>query len=112
MGSGRQWMPWIHIEDEVGLIDFLLQHEECRGPYNACAPNPVRNAEFARTLARVLHRPALLPAPACVLRLALGEMSDLLLGGQHLQPQRTLDAGYQFRFPDLEAALTDLLGRH
>ncbi len=112
MGSGRQWMPWIHIEDEVGLIDFLLQHEECRGPYNACAPNAVRNAEFARTLGRVLHRPALLPAPACVLRLALGEMSDLLLGGQHLQPQRTLDAGYQFRFPDLEAALTDLLGRH
>lgn len=112
MGSGRQWMPWIHIEDEVGLIDFLLQHEECRGPYNACAPNAVRNAEFARTLGRVLHRPALLPAPACVLRLAFGEMSDLLLGGQHLQPQRTLDAGYQFRFPDLEAALADLLGRH
>ncbi|MCY1180097.1 hypothetical protein D9M73_205250 [compost metagenome] len=60
----------------------------------------------------MLHRPALLPAPACVLRLAFGEMSDLLLGGQHLQPRRTLDAGYQFRFPDLEAALADLLGRH
>lgn len=112
MGSGRQWMPWIHLEDEVGLIDFLLHHEECRGPYNACAPNPVRNAEFARTLGRVLHRPALLPAPACVLRLALGEMAGLLLGGQHLQPQRTLDAGYRFRFPDLEAALADLLARH
>lgn len=112
MGSGRQWMPWIHLEDEVGLIDFLLHHEECRGPYNACAPNPVRNAEFARTLGRVLHRPVLLPAPACVLRLALGEMAGLLLGGQHLQPQRTLDAGYRFRFPDLEAALADLLARH
>ncbi len=112
MGSGRQWMPWIHLEDEVGLIDFLLHHEDCRGPYNACAPNPVRNAEFARTLGRVLHRPALLPAPACVLRLALGEMAGLLLGGQHLQPQRTLDAGYRFRFPDLEAALADLLARH
>ncbi|MBV2132634.1 TIGR01777 family oxidoreductase [Pseudomonas sp. MAP12] len=112
MGSGRQWMPWIHLDDEVGLIDFLLQHEECRGPYNACAPNALRNAEFAATLGRVLHRPALLPAPACVLRLALGEMSDLLLGGQHLQPRRTLDAGYHFRFPDLEAALVDLLGRH
>ncbi len=112
MGSGRQWMPWIHLDDEVGLIDFLLQHEECRGPYNACAPHAVRNAEFAATLARVLHRPALLPAPACVLRLALGEMADLLLGGQHLQPRRTLDAGYRFRFPDLEAALADLLGRH
>ncbi|MCQ4347545.1 TIGR01777 family oxidoreductase [Pseudomonas stutzeri] len=112
MGSGRQWMPWIHIEDEVGLIDFLLRHEDCRGPYNACAPNPVRNAEFAATLGRVLHRPACLPAPAFLLRLALGEMSDLLLGGQHLKPQRTLDAGYRFRFPDLEAALTDLLARH
>ncbi len=112
MGSGRQWMPWIHLEDEVGLIDFLLHHEECRGPYNACAPNPVRNAEFARTLGRVLHRPALLPAPACVLRLALGEMSGLLLGGQHLQPRRALEAGYRFRFPDLDAALADVLGRH
>lgn len=112
MGSGRQWMPWIHIADEVGLIDFLLQHEGCSGPYNACAPNPVRNAEFARTLGRVLHRPALLPAPACVLRLALGEMAGLLLGGQHLQPRRTLEAGYRFRFPELEAALTDLLARH
>lgn len=112
MGSGRQWMPWIHMEDEIGLIDFLLQHEECRGPYNACAPNSVRNAEFASTLARVLHRPALLPVPACVLRLALGEMAILLLGGQHLQPQRALEAGYRFRFTDLEAALTDLLGPH
>lgn len=112
LGSGRQWMPWIHIDDEVGLIDFLLQHEECRGPYNACAPNPVRNAEFTRILARVLHRPALLPAPAYMLRLVFGEMAGLLLGGQHLQPQRTLEAGYQFRFPHLETALSDLLGSH
>jgi uncharacterized protein (TIGR01777 family) len=112
MGSGRQWMPWIHLDDEVGLIDFLLQHEDCRGPYNACAPNPARNVDFARSLARVLHRPALLPAPACVLRLAFGEMAGLLLGGQHLQPRRALDAGYQFRFPDLEPALADLLVRH
>lgn len=112
MGNGRQWMPWIHMEDEVGLIDFLLRHEDCRGPYNGCSPNPVRNADFARTLGRVLHRPACLPAPAWALRLLLGEMSDLLLGGQHLQPRRALEAGYRFRFPDLEAALTDLLARH
>lgn len=112
LGSGRQWMPWIHLDDEVGLIDFLVHHEDCRGPYNGCAPNPVRNAEFARTLARVLRRPALLPAPAGLLRLAFGEMSGLLLGGQHLLPRRTLEAGYHFRFPDLEAALVDLLGRH
>lgn len=112
LGSGRQWMPWIHLDDEVGLIDFLVHHDDCRGPYNGCAPNPVRNAEFAATLARVLHRPALLPAPAGLLRLAFGEMSGLLLGGQHLLPRRTLEAGYRFRFPDLEAALVDLLDRH
>ena len=112
MGSGRQWMPWIHLEDEVGLIDFLLQHQECSGPYNACAPGPVRNAEFAAVLGRVLRRPTLLPAPACMLRLVFGELAGLLLGGQHLQPRRALDAGYRFRFTDLEAALTDLLGSH
>ncbi len=111
LGSGRQWMPWIHLDDEVGLIDFLLQHEDCAGPYNACAPQTVRNAEFTRALARALHRPACLPAPAWALRLALGELSGLLLGGQHLQPRRALEAGYRFRFPDLDAALADLLGR-
>ena len=71
----------------------------------------MRNAEFTRALARALHRPACLPAPAWALRLALGEMSGLLLGGQHLQPRRALEAGYRFRFPDLDAALADLLGR-
>ena len=112
LGSGRQWMPWIHLDDEVGLIDFLLQHDDCRGPYNACAPQAVRNAEFTRALGRALHRPACLPAPAWALRLVLGEMSVLLLGGQHLQPRRALEAGYRFRFPDLDAALADVLGRH
>ncbi|MCL7461765.1 TIGR01777 family oxidoreductase [Pseudomonas sp. NW5] len=112
LGSGRQWMPWIHLDDEVGLIDFLFTHEACRGPYNACAPGAVRNAEFTQALARVLKRPALLPAPAFMLRLVFGEMSVLLLGGQHLAPRRVLDAGYTYRFPDLEPALADLLGRH
>lgn len=112
MGSGRQWMPWIHLDDEVGLIDFLLHQEDCRGAYNACSPNPVRNAEFTRILGQVLKRPTLLPAPAFALRLVLGEMSGLLLGGQHLEPRRTLDAGYHFRFPELQAALADLLAAH
>ena len=112
LGDGRQWMSWIHIADQIALIDFLLQQEQASGPYNACAPEPVRNADFARALGRVLHRPALLPAPAFVLRLALGELAGLLLGGQRASPVRLQEAGFAFRFTDLDAALDDILGRH
>ncbi|MEX6501746.1 TIGR01777 family oxidoreductase [Pseudomonas zhanjiangensis] len=112
VGDGRQWMSWIHIADQIALIDYLLQQEQASGPYNACAPQPVRNAEFASALGRVLHRPTLLPAPAFILRLAFGEMAGLLLGGQRAQPARLLEAGFRFRFTDLDAALADLLGRH
>nr|WP_233176962.1 TIGR01777 family oxidoreductase [Ralstonia sp. ASV6] len=109
LGSGRQWMPWIHLDDEVGLIDFLLQREDCRGVFNACAPHVVCNTEFSRALARAVHRPMLFCVPAWVLRIALGEMSILLLGSQHVEPRRAMEAGYRFRFPYLEGALTDLL---
>jgi uncharacterized protein (TIGR01777 family) len=109
LGDGQQWMPWIHLEDQVSLIDFLLNHEECRGPFNACAPQAVRNITFTQTLARSLHRPALLPAPAWALRLALGEMSVLLLGGQRLQPQRAQTAGFTWRYGNLQEALHQLL---
>lgn len=112
LGNGRQWMSWIHLADQVALIDFLLQQEQASGPYNACAPQPVRNLEFARALGRALHRPARLPAPAFVLRVTLGELSGLLLGGQRALPVRLLDAGFRFRFTDLDAALADVLGRH
>src|SRR5690606_14846599 len=81
LGDGRQWMPWIHLTDQIEAMDFLLQHGDARGPYNACAPSPVRNAEFARTLGQALSRPAILPAPAFALRAGLGEMAELLLGG-------------------------------
>src|SRR5690606_22113404 len=111
MGSGRQWMPWIHLQDQIALIDFLLCHPDAQGPYNACSPQPVRNREFAQALSRVLHRPAVLPVPAMALRL-LGEMSGLLLGGQQAVPERLQAAGFTFRFNDLDAALADLLGRH
>lgn len=110
LGSGRQWMSWIHIDDEVGLIDYLISNLECQGPYNACAPQPVRNADFTRALAQHLHRPAILPAPAVALRTLLGELSGLLLGSQHVLPRRAGEAGYRFRFIELDAALTDLLG--
>ncbi|MFI7865459.1 TIGR01777 family oxidoreductase [Ectopseudomonas khazarica] len=109
LGDGRQWMPWIHIADQIALIDFLLQHADARGPYNACAPIPARNAEFTRALGQALSRPTLLPAPAFVLRAALGEMSELLLGGQRALPRRLLEAGFSFRFTHLDVALVDLL---
>ncbi|UVO19869.1 TIGR01777 family oxidoreductase [Stutzerimonas stutzeri] len=109
IGSGRQWMPWIHLDDEIGLIDFLLHQPQARGPYNACAPQPVRNADFARTLGRALHRPALLPVPAAVLKLSLGELSGLLLGGQRALPARAQAEGFVFHFDSLDVALADLL---
>ena len=109
LGSGQQWMPWIHLDDQVALFDHLLQHDACSGPFNACAPEAVRNTEFTQTLARTLGRPAVLPAPAWVLRLALGEMSVLLLGGQRLVPRRTQGAGFAWRYPQLATALGQLL---
>jgi uncharacterized protein (TIGR01777 family) len=111
IGNGRQWMPWIHINDQIALIDFLLHRNEASGPYNACAPKPVRNREFAKTLADVLHRPAFMPMPALALRVGLGELSLLLLGGQKAVPARLLEAGFTFQFTDLRAALDDLSSR-
>ncbi|QZP33523.1 TIGR01777 family oxidoreductase [Pseudomonas sp. DR48] len=111
LGSGRQWMPWIHIEDQIALIDFLLHRNDASGPYNACAPKPVRNSEFAKTLGSVLHRPAFMPMPALALKVCLGELSSLLLGGQKALPVRLLEAGFTFQFTDLRAALDDLSSR-
>lgn len=112
LGDGRQWMPWIHIADQIGLMDFLLQQGDASGPYNACAPIAVRNAEFSKALGQALSRPTLLPAPAFVLRAVLGEMSELLLGGQRAVPTRLLEAGFSFRFTHLDVALVDLLSHH
>jgi hypothetical protein len=111
IGNGRQWMPWIHINDQIALIDFLLHRNEASGPYNACAPKPVRNREFAKTLAGVLHRPSFMPMPALALKVGLGELSLLLLGGQKAVPARLLEAGFTFQFTDLRAALDDLSSR-
>jgi len=107
-GNGRQWMPWIHIDDEIALIDFLLRQPAAHGPYNACSPQPVRNAEFAKALGRSLRRPAILPVPSQALRLGLGELSGLILGGQKAIPARLQAAGFRFRFVKLDAALADL----
>ncbi|MBA1238383.1 TIGR01777 family protein [Pseudomonas kunmingensis] len=109
LGNGRQWMPWIHIEDQIALIDFLLRQPAASGPYNACAPEPVRNADFTRSLGRALSRPTVLPVPAAILKPMLGELAGLLLGGQHVSPQRLQEEGFSFRFSDLDSALADLL---
>ncbi|WP_287810533.1 TIGR01777 family oxidoreductase [Pseudomonas sp.] len=111
IGNGRQFMPWVHIDDQIALIDFLVHKADASGPYNACAPEPVRNREFARRLGRALHRPAFMPLPGLVLRATLGEMSDLLLGGQRARPVRLLAEGFGFRFNDLQTALDDLARR-
>jgi uncharacterized protein (TIGR01777 family) len=109
LGNGRQWMSCIHVEDVAGLILHAIETETVAGPLNAVLPEPVRNAHFTRALARAAHRPAILPAPAFALKLALGELSSLLLDSQRVLPEAALASGYAFRFPTLEAAATDVL---
>ena len=109
LGSGRQAVPWIHIEDVVEAIAFLLASPEAEGPYNLTAPGGVSNRQLSSALGKALRRPALMPAPAFALRLALGEMADMLLTGQKAVPARLEAAGYQFRFPQIQGALEDLL---
>ena len=112
LGSGRQWMSWISLDDLLGVIHRALVDERVSGPLNAVAPRPVTNAEFTATLARVLRRPAWLPAPAAALRLALGEMAqDLLLASIRVEPAALARLGHEFRHPALEGALRHMLGR-
>ena len=110
LGSGRQYMPWIHREDWARLVAWIIQTDAARGPVNATAPTPVTNAGFAKALGHALHRPSVMPAPAFALRLALGEMADaLLLSGQRALPVRASDLGFVFTFNSLDAALADVL---
>lgn len=111
IGSGRQYMPWIHRDDWVELVRFLAEHNLVDGPVNATAPNPVPNADFCRALGRALRRPCLLPAPAFALRLLLGEMADaLLLGGQRALPAKAQQLGFQFRYREVDQALEAIYG--
>jgi len=110
IGDGRQWMSWVALEDIVGALKFVMQDENARGPINFVAPNAVTNAEFTRTLGRVLARPTLFPMPAFAARLAFGEMADaLLLGSQRVEPEILEDRGFPFYWPTLEPALRHLL---
>jgi uncharacterized protein (TIGR01777 family) len=110
IGDGRQWMSWIDVRDMVGAIHHLLKNDLLHGPVNMVAPKPVTNAEFTRTLASVLSRPAVFPVPAFVVKLAFGEMGETaLLGSQRVEPAQLLGSGYPFRFNELQASLTALL---
>lgn len=105
IGHGRQWMPWIHVDDAVGAIGLALETPAVTGPVNAVAPQPVRNGELTRILARTLHRPALLPVPRVAVRAALGPLASELLDSRRVLPARLEEAGYAFRYPALGAAL-------
>ena len=105
LGSGRQWMSWVHRDDVIGLIEWALTHPQLSGAVNATAPHPVTMRELCTCLGRVLHRPSWAPVPAMILRLGLGEMAELLLTGQRVIPDTALRAGYVFRFDDVERAL-------
>lgn len=110
IGSGRQYMSWITLDDAVGAIRHTLETERLAGPVNVVAPNPVTNREFTRTLGRVLGRPTLFPVPAFALKMALGEMAQELLASQRAEPAKLLASGYTFLYPELEAALRHVLG--
>ena len=110
LGGGRQWVSWVHVDDLTALFQFLLEHPETAGCFNATAPNPVTMAELAQTLGRVLGRPAVLPVPALALRALLGGAASVLLTGQHVLPARARRAGFVFEHAGLEGALRNLLG--
>jgi uncharacterized protein len=109
LGSGEQWMSWIHIDDLVGLMLHAAEHEEVRGPMNAAAPHPVRNAEFTKALGHALHRPAILPVPKLALRVAFGEMSQVMLASQRVESKVAASTGYAFQHPELAEALSSVL---
>ena len=111
LGSGTQWMPWIHRDDLVGLLVAALEDPRFEGPVNATAPGPVTMREFASTLGRVLHRPAFAPAPAFAIRAAMGEMAALVLDGQKALPTKASSLGFRFLFESLEPALREILDR-
>ena len=112
MGNGRQWWSWVDIDDLVGAVQHAIKTDTLRGPVNVVAPSPVRNAEFTRTLASVLSRPAIFPMPAFAARLLFGQMGDeLLLASQRVEPAKLTASSYAFQKPDLRVALEGILKR-
>jgi len=110
LGSGDQWLSWIHIQDEARALRFLIEKESAKGPFNLTTPNPISNRGFSKTLAGVLKRPSAFRVPAFLIKLIFGEMSIVVLEGQRAFPNKLLDLGFAFRFPQAEAALKDIYG--
>jgi len=108
LGGGNQWFSWIHIEDLTRAFLFLLEHPEISGPLNFTAPNPVRNRKLAKAIGKAMGRPSFLPAPGFMLKLILGEFGSILLEGQKVIPQKLLERGFQFRYPEIEPALEQI----
>lgn len=110
LGSGDQWFSWISLDDEIAAIRFLMEHDQLQGVFNLTSPQPVTMKEFCKTLGKVMHRPSWTRAPAFAVRLALGEMADeMLLSGQRVLPKRLLEAGFEFRYPEVETALSAVM---
>jgi uncharacterized protein (TIGR01777 family) len=109
LGSGKQYFPWIHIDDQIRAIRFLIDHKEAEGPYNVAVPNPPTNAEFSRDLGKAIGRPSLIPVPGLALKILFGEMSTVLLDGQRVTPQRLQSAGFDFSYSDAVPAIQDIL---
>jgi hypothetical protein len=110
LGSGKQWVSWIHINDLISLFHFILENPNASGAFNGTAPRPVTMKELAQSLGKALHRPAILPVPGFALRLALGEVADILLTGQYVEPKHAAEAGFKFQFADVDSALIDIVG--
>jgi len=112
LGGGRQGLPWIHMDDEIGAIRMLMDDERAQGVFNLCAPDMVSSGQFMRALAKSLHRPYWFPVPAFALKLVLGGMSETLLHGQFARPGKLISLGYAFKYPDLQQALKDIYALH
>ena len=109
IGSGTQWFPWMHLTDLMAAMLFIFEHPQVSGPLNFCAPNPVRNRELAKTLGEVLGRPAVMPAPAFMIRMVLGEFGNVLRYSQRTIPDKLLTYGFEFQYPDIRSALKEVI---
>src|SRR5262249_51115887 len=109
VGSGRQYVSWIHRDDIASIFLMALDNPNARGPINGTAPNPVTNKEFSKAIGRALHRPSFMPTAAVGLRLMVGEVAEVVTTGQRVLPKRALELGYTFRYPEIDGALTNIL---
>jgi uncharacterized protein (TIGR01777 family) len=109
IGDGMQWFPWIHLTDLISAIIFVMENEGVNGPFNFCSPHPVRNGDLAKTMGRVLNRPSLMPAPAFMMKLALGEFAGTLLDSQRVIPEKLIECGFNFQYADIGEAIRDIV---